>query len=74
MLRKIYNAIKAIGAFFKAVIDFVYFLIDSIVKFFQLIPKAVQYLLDCIGWLPVSLIALLTVVISILVIKKIIGR
>lgn len=74
MLRKIYNAIKAIGAFFKAIIDFVGFLIDSIIKFFQLIPKAVSYLFGCIGWLPASVLALLTVVVTILIIKKIIGR
>ena len=43
MLRKIFNAVKAIGAFFSAVIDFVGYLIDSIIKFFQLIPKAVNH-------------------------------
>lgn len=74
MLRKIYNAIKAIGAFFKSIIDFVGFLIDSLIKFFQLIPKAISFLTDSLGFLPVSILALVSVIITVLVIKKIIGR
>lgn len=74
MLRKIYNAIKAIGAFFSAVIDFVGYLIDSIIKFFSLIPKAVSYLTSSIGFLPVSILALFSVIVTVLIIKKVVNR
>lgn len=74
MLRKIFNAVKAIGAFFSAVIDFVGYLIDSIIKFFQLIPKAVNYLTSSIGFLPVSVLAMFSVIITVLIIKKVVNR
>lgn len=74
MLRKIFNAVKAIGAFFSAVIDFVCYLIDSIIKFFQLIPKAVNYLTSSIGFLPVSVLAMFSVIITVLIIKKVVNR
>ncbi len=74
MLRKIFNAVKAIGAFFSAVIDFVGYLIDSIIKFFELIPKAVSYLTSSIGFLPASILAMFSVIITVLVIKKVVNR
>lgn len=74
MLRKIFNAVKAIGAFFSAVIDFVGYLIDSIIKFFQLIPKAVSYLTSSIGFLPVSVLAMFSVIVTVLIIKKVVNR
>lgn len=74
MLRKIFNAVKAIGAFFAAVIDFVGYLIDSIIKFFQLIPKAVNYLTSAIGFLPVSILAMFSVIVTVLIIKKVVNR
>lgn len=74
MLRKIFNAVKAIGAFFSAVIDFVGYLIDSIIKFFQLIPKAVNYLTSSVGFLPVSVLAMFSVIVTVLIIKKVVNR
>lgn len=74
MLRKIYNAIKAIGEFISAVVGFVRFLIESLINFFKLIPKAIEFLFNSIGWIPSSLLILLTAVVTVLVIRKIIGR
>lgn len=74
MLRKIWNAVKAIGAFFSAVIDFVQNLIQSIIDFFMLIPKAINYVLSSFSWLPVSVLAIITVIITVLAIKKVVNR
>ena len=74
MLRKIYKAIKAIGAFFSAVIGFIQDMISSILEFFSLIPKAVSYVVDVIGFVPVTMISFITVILSVMVIRKIINR
>lgn len=74
MLRKIWNAVKAIGAFFSAVIDFVQNLISSIIDFFMLIPKAIKYIMDSFAWIPVSVLAIITVIVTVLVIKKVVNR
>lgn len=74
MLRKIWNAVKAIGAFFSAVIDFIQNLIKSIIDFFMLIPKAISYVMDSFSWIPVSILAIISVIITVLVIKKVVNR
>lgn len=74
MLRKIWNVLKAIGSFFENVVNFVLYLIESLVTFIKLIPKAISYLTDSLGFLPVSILGLISIIITILVIKKIIGR
>lgn len=74
MLRKIWNVVKAIGAFIEGVVNFVLYLIDSIVSFIKLIPKAISYLTESLGFLPVSVLGLISIIITVLVIKKIIGR
>lgn len=74
MLRKIFNAVKAIGAFFSAVIGFIEDLIASLLQFFSLIPKAVSYVVDVIGFVPATMLSFITVILSVLVIKKIINR
>lgn len=74
MLRKIWNAVKAIGAFFSAVIDFVQNIITAIIDFFMLIPKAISYIMGSFAWIPVSILSVITVIITILVIKKVVNR
>lgn len=74
MLRKIYNGIKAIIAFIEGVIDFIGYLIGQIVTFFKMIPKAVDYVTCVLGVLPSVLIAAFAVLITVFVIRKIIGR
>lgn len=74
MLRKIWNVLKAIGSFFENVVNFILYLIESLVTFIKLIPKAISYLTDSLGFLPVSVLGLISIIITILVIKKIIGR
>lgn len=74
MLRKIWNTIKAIGAFFSAVAGFIQDMIESIIKFFSLLPKAVSYVTSSIGFLPTTILSMIGVMITILVVRKIINR
>lgn len=74
MLRKIFNGIKAIIGFIEGVIDFIGYLISQIVTFFKMIPKAVDYIVSVFGVLPSALLAAFLVLITVFVIRKIIGR
>lgn len=74
MLRKIYNGIKAIVAFIQGIIDFIGYLIGQIVTFFKMIPKAVDYVTSVLGVLPSVILAAFAVLITVFVIRKIIGR
>ena len=74
MLRKIWNVCKAIGAFIETLVDIVGFLITSIYEFFQMIPKAVSYLTNSVAFLPASILALFSVIVTVLIIKKVVNR
>lgn len=74
MLSKIWKILKAIGAFFSAVAGFIQDTISAIIEFFSMIPKAISYLLDCIAWLPVSVLAIVGVIITVLFVKKVVNR
>ena len=74
MLTKIWKAVKAIGAFIETVVDVVGYLISSIIEFFQMIPKAVSYLTSSVAFLPASILALFSVIVTVLIIKKVVNR
>lgn len=74
MLTKIWKVVKAIGAFIETLVDVVGFLISSIIEFFQLIPKAVSYLTSSVAFLPASILSLFSVIVTVLIIKKVVNR
>lgn len=74
MLTKIWKVVKAIGAFIETLVDVVGYLISSIIEFFQMIPKAVSYLTNSVAFLPASILALFSVIVTVLIIKKVVNR
>lgn len=74
MLTKIWKVCKAIGEFISAVCGFIKDMVLSIIEFFKLIPKAVDYLTSCFSWLPASILAIVVVIITVLVVKKVVNR
>lgn len=74
MLGNILDGIKSIANFFITVGQFIVDFISDLVYAIGLIGKTVLEIPSYIGWLPSSLIAMLTTIFSIVVIYKILGR
>lgn len=74
MLGNILDGIKSIANFFITVGQFIVDFISDLVYAIGLIGKTVLEIPSYLGWLPSSLIAMLTTIFSIVVIYKILGR
>ena len=74
MLGNILDGIKSIANFFITVGQFIVDFISDLVYAIGLIGKTVLEIPSYLGWLPSSLMAMLTTIFSIVVIYKILGR
>ena len=74
MLGNILDGIKSIANFFITVGQFIVDFISDLVYAIGLIGKTILEIPSYLGWLPSSLIAMLTTIFSIVVIYKILGR
>lgn len=60
--------------FLMSIVNFVKMIVESIINFFSLVGNAISYLTQLLGYMPSFLIATLTGILLIFVVKLIVGR
>lgn len=63
-----------IGDAITSIIDFVISFFSDFLTFLQLLAKVPQYVLDSLRWLPPQFLTMITLLISIVILYKILGR
>lgn len=74
MLKDIFDVVKQIGDFIASIVMFVIDMVEDLVYMVGLLGETVVKLPDYLNFLPATVIATITVIFSIVVIYKILGR
>lgn len=74
MLQSIFNVIKSIGDFFVTMFSWVSSGVKQLVGLVLLLGKAVLAIPSYISWIPFSVVAVITVMITVAVLYKVLGR